>query len=142
MLMSWVRTSVAMIGFGFTIFEFFHDIHGLAPAERRTRRGFWDSRSSAPASATAISYDNCAVDQRERESCAFCVVSIACGFELCDQAFCFLPRLTLPRQKINNGIPPLLAITGASLRLADANSKSYELAVCCCTRHDATKTCA
>ena len=36
-LMSWVRTSVAMIGFGFTIFQFFqrfHDMHGVAPAER------------------------------------------------------------------------------------------------------------
>ena len=36
-LMSWVRTSVAMIGFGFTIFQFFqrfHDMQGVAPAER------------------------------------------------------------------------------------------------------------
>jgi putative membrane protein len=36
-LMSWVRTSVAMIGFGFTIFQFFqrfHDMQGVAPAAR------------------------------------------------------------------------------------------------------------
>ena len=36
-LMAWVRTSVAMIGFGFTIFQFFqrfHDMQGVAPAER------------------------------------------------------------------------------------------------------------
>jgi putative membrane protein len=36
-LMSWIRTSVAMIGFGFTIFQFFqrfHDMHGVAPANR------------------------------------------------------------------------------------------------------------
>jgi putative membrane protein len=36
-LMSWIRTSVAMIGFGFTIFQFFqrfHDMHGVAPAAR------------------------------------------------------------------------------------------------------------
>jgi len=36
-LMSWVRTSVAMIGFGFTIFQFFqrfHDMQGIAPAAR------------------------------------------------------------------------------------------------------------
>jgi putative membrane protein len=36
-LMSWIRTSVAMIGFGFTIFQFFqrfHDMHGVAPPDR------------------------------------------------------------------------------------------------------------
>ncbi len=36
-LMSWVRTSVAMIGFGFTIFQFFQrfqDMHGVAVADR------------------------------------------------------------------------------------------------------------
>ena len=36
-LMSWIRTSVAMIGFGFTIFQFFqrfHDMGGVAPAQR------------------------------------------------------------------------------------------------------------
>lgn len=36
-LMAWVRTSVAMIGFGFTIFQFFQrfqDMQGVAPAAR------------------------------------------------------------------------------------------------------------
>ena len=36
-LMSWIRTSVALIGFGFTIFQFFQrfqDMHGVAPADR------------------------------------------------------------------------------------------------------------
>jgi len=36
-LMAWVRTSVAMIGFGFTIFQFYqhlHDMRGVAPADR------------------------------------------------------------------------------------------------------------
>ena len=36
-LMAWVRTSVAMIGFGFTIFQFFQrfqDMHNVAPADR------------------------------------------------------------------------------------------------------------
>ncbi len=35
-LMSWVRTSVALIGFGFTIVQFFEHLHaeGVAPALR------------------------------------------------------------------------------------------------------------
>jgi putative membrane protein len=36
-LMSWVRTSVALIGFGFTIVQFFqrlHEMEGVAPAVR------------------------------------------------------------------------------------------------------------
>ena len=36
-LMAWVRTSVSMIAFGFTIFQFFqrfHDMRGVAHAER------------------------------------------------------------------------------------------------------------
>src|SRR5271169_5958963 len=36
-LMAWVRTSVSLIGFGFTIVQFFqrlHDMEGVAPARR------------------------------------------------------------------------------------------------------------
>jgi putative membrane protein len=51
-LMSWVRTSVALIGFGFTIVQFFERLHSMddvAPLFDLRRRGIWASRSLRPA---------------------------------------------------------------------------------------------
>ena len=52
-LMSWVRTSTALIGFGFTIFQFlyrFNQTPGIEPAEYPGRPGFSAWGSSEPVS--------------------------------------------------------------------------------------------
>ena len=50
-LMSWVRTSVALIGFGFTIVQFFEHLHAMRALPRpfgRRHLGIWGWRSSRP----------------------------------------------------------------------------------------------